>query len=163
MDVRIYDAQTSLILDTVTVTAEQVKKKKGGGVNLGIVSVGGDESEGDTTGAIIRSLIKDALRAIDKQADVLGWKSTVKAIVKGRAVILGGSRDGLEEGMEFELFELGEAVVDDDGTVLDEGEETKVGLIKVAQVKDKVCYCEKVSGQDPAKNNVVKLVTKKDN
>lgn len=162
MDVRIYDAQTSLILDTATVTAEQEKGKKDGGVNLGIVSVGSEKSGGDTTGAILRSLIKDALEAIDKQADVLGWKSTVKAVVNGRAVILGGTRDGLEEGMEFELYELGEPIIDDDGTVLDEGQETKVGLIKVAQVKEKVAYCDKVSGQDPAKGNVVKLVTKKD-
>ena len=50
MDFRIYDTQTSLILDTVAVTAEQIKKKKGAGLNIGGLGLRGDASVGDTTG-----------------------------------------------------------------------------------------------------------------
>ena len=160
MDFRIYDMQTSLILDTATVTAEQVKKKKGGGLRIGKLSLGGEKSKGDTTGAIVRQLIKKALVAIDKQADKLGWKSKVLIAKNGKIVILGGSRDGLEKGMRFKLFQLGEKIIDEDtGQVLDEGEETEVGEIKLTQVKDKVCYATSVSGQPAQKGNVVKLIT----
>jgi len=162
MDFRIYDMQTGIILDTATATAEQVKKAKKGGLNLGIVSVGSEKSEGDTTGAIVRDLIQQALAALDKQADVLGWKSNViKVKDDGKIIILGGKRDGLEKGMKFKVYSLSDAVVDEDtGEVLDEGEETEIGEIELSQVKDKVAYAMKSSGEDPTKGNVVKLIDK---
>ena len=160
MDFRIYDTQTSLILDTATVTAEQVKKKKGGGLRIRGLGLGGSKSEGDTTGAIVRDLIKQALAAIDKQARKLSWKSKVLTVKSDKVVILGGSRDGLKSGMRFKLYELGEQIVDEDtGQVLDEGEETEVGEIKLTQVKEKVSYAAVVSGKPAQKGHVVKLIT----
>lgn len=160
MDFRIYDTQTSLILDTATVTAEQVKKKKSAGLRIGGLGLGGDKSAGDTTGAIIRDLIKQALVAVDKQAEKLGWKSKVLTVKNDKVVILGGSRDGLEDGMRFRLFQLGEQIIDEDtGQVLDEGEETEVGEIKLTQVKEKVSYATSVTGEPAQKGNVVKLIT----
>ncbi len=161
MDFRIYDTQTSLILDTATVTAEQIKKKKGGGLRIGKLGLKGEESKGDTTGAIVRDLIKQALVAVDTQAGKLPWKSNVIAVKKdGKVVMLGGSRDGLESGMRFKVFQLGEQIVDEDtGEVLDEGEETEVGEIVLTQVKEKVCYATTATGQPPQKGNVVRLVT----
>jgi curli biogenesis system outer membrane secretion channel CsgG len=158
MDFRIYDMQTSLIMDTISVTAEQVKKKKGGGVRIGKFGAGGDKSEGDTTGAIVRDLIKQALAGLDKQAEVMGWKSHVLKFKNDKAIILGGKRDGLETGMRFTMFELGEKVIDEDtGEVLDEGEETEVGVIELTQIKDKVAYATLMSGKTPANGFVVKL------
>ncbi len=161
MDFRIYDTQTSLILDTATVTAEQVKKKKGGGLRIGRLGFKGDKSKGDTTGAIVRDLIKQALVSIDKQAGKLPWKTTVLIVKKdGKVVIRGGSRDGLEDGMRFKLFQLGEQLIDEDtGEVLDEGEETEVGEIKLVKVKEKVSYATKVAGDTAQKGNVVRLIT----
>jgi curli biogenesis system outer membrane secretion channel CsgG len=160
MDFRIYDTQTSLILDTATVTAEQVKKKKSGGLRIGKLGLGGDKSKGDTTGAIVRDLIKQALAAVDKQAEKLPWKSNVISVKNEKVVILGGSRDGLENGMRFKLFQLGEQIIDEDtGQVLDEGEETEVGEIKLVQVKEKVSYATSVTGQPAQKGNLVRLLT----
>ncbi|MFQ5591707.1 MAG: CsgG/HfaB family protein [Phycisphaerae bacterium] len=160
MDFRIYDTQTGLILDTATVTAEQVKKSKGGGLRIGGLGLGGNKSGGDTTGAIVRDLIKQALAAIDQQAAKLPWKSSVLAVNDGKTVILGGSRDGLEDGMRFKVFSLGTPVVDEEtGVVLDEGEETEVGEIKLVQVKEKVSYAATVTGEPPRKGYVVRLIT----
>jgi len=160
MDFRVYDTQTSLILDTATVSAEQVKKGKSGGLSIGGIGLGGGKSKGDTTGAIVRDLINDALAAIDKQAKKLGWKSKVLLAKGEKIVILGGSRDGLEKGMRFKLIQLGEQIIDEDtGQVLDEGEETEVGEIKLTQVKEKVAYAASVTGEPAAKGNIVKLIT----
>lgn len=161
MDFRIYDMQTSLILSTATVTAEQVKKKKGGGLRIGKFGAKTEESGGDTTGAVIRDLIKQALAAVDEQAGKLAWKSNVLTVKNGTTVvILGGSRDGLESGMRFKLFRLGEQIVDEDtGQVLDEGEETEVGEIKLTQVKDKVSYATMTTGEPARKGYVVRLIT----
>ena len=162
MDFRIYDMTTGVILGTTTATAEQVKKGKSGGVGIGGLRLGGSKSKGDTTGAIVRELIKQGIAGLDKHADVLGWKSNVLSMKKGKAVILGGSRDGLEKGMKFKIFKLGEQIVDEDtGEVLDEGEETEVGEIELVQVKEKVSFAVKTTGQEPEKGFVVRLVTDK--
>lgn len=158
MDARIYDTQTGLILKTATATAEQEKKDKSGGVGLGGLSLGGGKNEGDTTGAVTRELIKQALAAIDEQANVLGWKSTIISVKDDKFVILGGERDGLEKGMKFTVYSLGEQVKDEEtGEVLDQGEEKEIGEITLDSVKEKVAYAVKAGGQDPAKGNVVKL------
>jgi len=157
MDVRIYDTQTGLILDTATVSAEQVKKAKSGGVGVGRLRLGGSKSEGDTTGEIVRDLLKDALAAIDKQAEILGWKSMVLSVNGDKTVILGGTRDGLEQGMKFAVFQLGEPIIDDEtGQVLDEGEETQIGQIELTTIKEKVAYGRTTSGQQPQKGNIVR-------
>ena len=162
MDFRIYDMSTGVILGTTAATAEQVKKGKSGGVGIGGLRLGGSKTKGDTTGAIVRDLIKQGIAGLDKHADVLGWKSNVLSIKKGKAVILGGSRDGLEKGMKFKIFKLGEQIVDEDtGEVLDEGEETEVGEIELVQVKEKVSFAVKTTGQEPEKGFVVRLVTDK--
>ncbi len=161
MDFRIYDMTTGIILGTVAASAEQVKKGKSGGIGIGGLRLGGSKSEGDTTGAIIRDLIQQALAGLDKHSKVMGWKSNVLTVKKGKAVILGGLRDGLEKGMKFKLFKLGEPIIDDDtGEVLDEGEETEVGEIELVQVKEKVSFATKTSGQEPEKGFVVRLIEK---
>ncbi|MCH8963873.1 MAG: hypothetical protein IIB58_02845 [Planctomycetes bacterium] len=161
MDFRIYDMTTGIILGTTTATAEQVKKGKSGGIGIGGLRLGGSKSEGDTTGAIIRDLIKQALVALDKHSKAMGWKSKVLTVKNGKAVILGGLRDGLEKGMKFKLFKLGEPIIDDDtGEVLDEGEETEVGEIELVQVKEKISFAIKTSGQEPEKGFVVRLIEK---
>ncbi len=162
MDFRIYDMTTGIILGTTTTTAEQVKKGKSGGIGIGGLRLGGSKSKGDTTGAIVRDLIKQALVALDKHSEALGWKSKVLSIKGEKAVILGGKRDGLEKGMKFTLFELGEQIVDEEtGEVLDEGEETEIGEIELVQVKEKISFAVTTIGQSPQTGNVVKLVSAK--
>ena len=162
MNMRIYDVQTGDILDTVTVTGKQESQSRNRGGSFGNWDVGKEQSSGTTTGTMTHALIKLAVSAIDKNAHALRWASNVKTIAGGKAVIMGGARDGVEKGMIFELYELGAQIIDDDtGEILDAGEETKVGKLKVTQVKDKVSYLAKVSGKSPKKGNVVKLIEPK--
>ena len=162
MDFRIYDMTSGIILGTTTATAEQVKKGKSGGIGVGGLRLGGSKSEGDTTGAIIRDLIKQGVAGLDKHAEVMGWKSKVHLVKDAKVIIIGGKRDGLEKGMKFKIFKLGEQIVDEDtGEVLDEGEETEVGEIELVQVKEKISYAVKTTGQEPEKGFVVRLTTSK--
>lgn len=160
MDVRVYDTTTGLILDTANISTEQVKKSKGGGFGIGGLRLGKSKSKGDTTGDITRELIRKCIAAVDKVAEVHAWKSKVLTVRGDKIIILGGSRDGLEPNMKFTLFELGEALIDEDtGEVLDEGEETEIGTIQLTKVKDKISYATMASGTGTAaKGNVVRLV-----
>lgn len=158
MDVRVYDMQTSLLLDSKTVSAEQVKKKQGGAVSFKGMSLGKNKSGGDTTGEIVRMLIQDAIVALEEMTKAVEWTSFVHSVKGERIIIIGGTRDGLEKGMTFKVYELGEQIVDEDtGEVLDEGEETEVGEIRVTDVKAKVAYAEKSGGKDPVKGNLIRL------
>jgi curli biogenesis system outer membrane secretion channel CsgG len=160
MDVRIYDAQTSIIQNTVAVTAEQVVKGKGGGIRIGGLGLGGNKEDRDTSGAITRDLIQQAIRAIDQESKKVSWSTKVITLRGDKAVIRGGLRDGLEVGMKLKVYALGEPIIDEDtGEVLDEGEETEVGEITLSQVKEKVAFGTKSSGKPAEKGNVVRLIT----
>ena len=162
MNMRIYDVQTGDILDTVTVTGEQETKSRSRGGSFGNWDIEKGKTEGDTTGAVTEDLIKRAIEALDHKAYDVRWSSTIKTISGGKAVMMGGKRDGVEQGMTFDLYQLGEAIVDEDtGEILDGGEEVLVGKLKAVQVKDKITFLGKVSGATPKKGNVVKLIEKK--
>ena len=60
--------------------------------------------------------------------------------------------------MQFDIIDKTEPLIDDEtGEILDEGDETTVGRIAVIEVKEKVSYCQKLSGRDPAKGDMVRL------
>ena len=162
MNLRIYDIQTGDVLDTVTVTGEQRTKSRSRGGSFGNWDIAKGKSEGDTTGEVTRDLVARAVEALDHKAYGLRWSSTIKTISGGKAVMMGGTRDGVENGMMFELYRLGEAIIDEDtGEVLDGGEEELVGTLKATQVKDKIAFLGNMSGGSPKKGDVVKLIEKK--
>ena len=101
------------------------------------------------------------IKGVVTDAEVMGWKSKVHMVKDAKVIIIGGKRDGLEKGMKFKVFALGESIVDDEtGEVLDEGEETEIGEIELTQIKDKIAYAVKTTGQDPEKGNVVRMIEK---
>jgi curli biogenesis system outer membrane secretion channel CsgG len=159
MDVRTYDTTTGLILNTTAVSAEQVKKSASTGISVGPFSKRQSQSGGDTTGEITRELIRKALDVIDQQAAKIEWKSRVVNVQGGKAIILGGTRDGLEPGMKFKLLALGEPIKDaKTGEIISEGEETEVGVIQITSVKKKVAFAKKIEGKEPEPGNLVKLM-----
>jgi curli biogenesis system outer membrane secretion channel CsgG len=73
---------------------------------------------------------------------------TTVALVKGNQVIVRtGSADGVQPGVEFEVFLEGEPIRDADGTILDRVTQ-KVAVIRASDVKDKVTYCDIVQTFD---------------
>jgi curli biogenesis system outer membrane secretion channel CsgG len=162
MDVRIYDNETGKILATETVTAEQEKGSKSGGLSVGGLSLGGDKSGGDTTGAITRDLIKEAIAKIDIQAKKTAWRGKVISISGEKIIVVGGERDGLEAGMKFKIAKLGEPLKDPDtGEILDAGEETVIGTIELTSVKEKIGYAKLLDGKVPSKGDVTILIVDK--
>lgn len=159
MDVRTYDTTTGLILNTTAVSAEQLKKSQSSGISVGPFSKRQRQSGGDTTGEITRELIQRALEVIDQQTAKLAWKSRIVNVQGGKAIILGGSRDGLEPGMKFTVIALGEPIKDaKTGEIIDEGEETEVGKIQITKVKQKVAFAKKIEGKEPKPGNLVQLI-----
>ncbi|MCP4668092.1 MAG: hypothetical protein GY849_17215 [Deltaproteobacteria bacterium] len=159
MDVRTYDTTTGLILNTTTVSAEQIKKSQSSGISIGPFSKRQKESGGDTTGEITRELIQRALEVIDQQTAKVAWKSSIVNVQGGKAIILGGSRDGLEPGMKFAVIALGKPIKDaKTGEILDEGEETEVGKVEITKVKQKISFAKKIEGKEPKPGNLVQLI-----
>lgn len=162
MNLRIYDVQTGDVLDTVTVTGQQQSQSRSRGARFGNWDIEKGKSGGDTTGEVTKDLIERAVKALDHKAYSVRWASTIKTISGGKAVMLGGKRDGVEKGMMFDLYQLGEAIIDEDtGEILDGGEEMLVGKVKAVQVKDKITFLGRVSGDSPRKGDVVKLIEPK--
>jgi len=161
--VSLFNTRTQMELTAATVKVKKTYEDTSRNVDIAGLKFKKDRTYSDkSTLQITGDLVAEAVKVIDQKVRDYGWRSSVKGVVNGKPIIMGGTRDGLAVGMEFDVIEQSEPLIDDDtGEILDEGDETKVGRLRVAQVKEKVSYCQSVSGRDAAKGDIVRLDTKK--
>jgi len=157
--VSLFNTRTQMELTAATVKVTKTYEDTTRNVDLAGLKFKKDRTYSDkSTLQIGRDLVAEAVKVIDRKVRDYGWRSSVKGVVNGKPIIMGGKRDGLGVGMEFDLIEESGPLIDDDtGEILDEGDETKVGRLRVVEVKEKVSYCQKVSGRDAVKGDIVRL------
>jgi hypothetical protein len=87
---------------------------------------------------------------------VSNWRSemSVEAYLPKHGVP--GSEGGVSDGMEFDVYRQGEALVDPDTGMTLGAETEKIGRIKVTGVKDKFSIAAVVSGADMQRGDLVK-------
>jgi len=159
LKVSLFNTRTQMELTATEVKVTKTYEDTVRNVDIAGIKFKKDRSHSDkSTQQLTRDLVAAAAVTIDKKVHDYGWRSSVKGVVNGKPVILGGVRDGLAVGMEFDVIEESGPLIDDDtGEILDEGDETKVGRVRVVEVKEKVSYCQTVSGREAAKGDIVRL------
>lgn len=143
------DSRTGQVKASTKVVGKAGKK----GLNVGYhipVPVGGgvsghlDGFKKDNVGKACEDAIGQAVEFLIKQLDGIPWQGSVSLVKEdGKIAINRGTREGVEAGQVFEVGKVEEVVDEDTGEVLDESM-TKVGTIKVTEVKEKLSYCEVV-------------------
>ncbi len=103
----------------------------------------------DNVGKATGDAVAQAVDFLVKQLETLPWEGTVVLVKDGKAMINRGTREGVAEGMTFDVGKVEEVRDPDTGEMLDKSM-TKVGQVKISQVKEKVAYGEPV-GVDAAK------------
>ena len=89
--------------------------------------------------------VAQAVQFLSEQLENIPWEGTVVLVKPDKMVINRGSREGVTEGMTFEVGSIEELVDPDTGEVLDV-ELTRVAILKVTKVKEKISYCKAVDG-----------------
>jgi curli biogenesis system outer membrane secretion channel CsgG len=152
-------AQVTIIAKLVDTTSGEIVAKqrivgKSGSTALGIG--GSHKGYGGTLGGFVKTPIGEACQDCINQAAVFFAKQmetypaegAVVAVANGRIIINRGSEYAFRTGMTLNVATEGETLTDPEtGAVLDKSPGQQLGVIRVTDVKEKVSYCEVVSGE----------------
>jgi len=152
--VYVVDATTATVTASTDFTAE-VKIK---GVKLGLSRHGfhGDVGGFKKTpaGQVMAAACEDVADFLMAQADTVPWSGTVIKGGSDRIIINRGSREGVSEGQVFRIGKSEEIRDPDTGELLDH-DFMETGTVRITKVKEKLAYCELVSGNPPQKGDSI--------
>jgi curli biogenesis system outer membrane secretion channel CsgG len=156
INVRIYDTTTGEVLDSLRVAGSA----DAGGLKIGYSNAdfGGDLGGFRKTplGEATQEAIDEAVKQIASRLKGVPWQGKLIKADASRVYINAGSEGGVSDGMEFDVYRPGEALIDPD-TGLNLGADTeKIGRVKVSDVKEKFSIAEVVSGADMERGDLVK-------
>lgn len=118
IDVRMYDASTSVILYSEKATGTSKSSGVGGTIQIGNVPIGLGKSNNDPIEKATRNALENAVGIICGKMESVPWEGKVADVSEegGQCVVTinRGSNDGLNEGDTVKLYKAGKEYVDPD-------------------------------------------------
>jgi curli biogenesis system outer membrane secretion channel CsgG len=99
----------------------------------------------DNLGQACEDAVVQAVEFLSQQLESIAWEGSVMAASETRIIINRGTREGVSQGMKFQIGTLEELVDEDTGEVLDV-EISTVGTVSVTEVREKIAYCTPMAG-----------------
>ncbi len=145
IDVRMIDTTTGEILLAETADADRTQT----GLKLRTEDFTfGHDGKFDQTlvGKATREAIDALVESITETLEDVPWTGRIVKADPGKIYLNAGESTGVTAGMQFNVYRMGEALIDP-VTGLDLGaEEEKIGVIKASDIKEKYSICGVVSG-----------------
>lgn len=161
LSIRISDAQTSEIIDTQTATGKAEAKSSGLGLNLAGANFSNEQFQSSPAGQAVDLALDDAVAKIVARLSKEPWTALVAAQDKttNRVIINAGNQSGVQIGQVFDVYRAGNPVLDPDtGEKISEGDETKVGSLKVVRVERNASYADIIDGKTFQPRDIVKAL-----
>lgn len=108
-------------------------------------------------GKATREAIEEIVEAIVEELAGVRWSGRVIDVRDNLVYINAGSNAGVEQGMEFEVYEEQEALIDPETGLNLGAPERFIGLLRVTQVNERFSVAEMTAGEGFARNNVVRF------
>lgn len=99
----------------------------------------------DNVGKACENAVAQAVEFLQKKLDKVPWQASVVLATPEKIGINRGTREGVTEGMKFQVGTSEDVVDPDTGDVLDSTIK-KIGVIEVTEVKEKLTYCKPIEG-----------------
>ena len=96
-------------------------------------------------GKACEDAVRQGVAFLTEQLESIAWEGSVMLIKGDQIVINRGTREGVTQGMLFDVGEIEELVDPDTGEVLD-SDMTTVAELEAVKVKEKITYCKAKSG-----------------
>jgi len=146
IDVRMIDTSTGQII--LADSADSEKSQRGLKVRTQDFSFGHDGKFDQTlAGKAAREAIDDLVAQITETMASVPWTGRlVKADDPAKIYLNAGSNTGIEQGMVFNVYRMGEELIDPATGISLGAEEELVGSIRVNDVKEKYSICAAASG-----------------
>ncbi|MCH7489205.1 MAG: hypothetical protein IID05_00795 [Gemmatimonadetes bacterium] len=108
-------------------------------------------------GKATREAIEEIVEAIVEELAGMRWSGRVIDVRDNLVYINAGSDAGVEQGMEFEVYEEQKALIDPETGLNLGAPERFIGSIRVTQVNERFSVAEVAAGGGFARNNVVRF------
>jgi len=115
------------------------------GAKLGGVTGDLDMYKKDNVGKACENAVAQAVDFLQKKLEKVPWQASVVLATAEKVGINRGTREGVTEGMKFQVGTSEDVVDPDTGETLDTTIK-KIGVIEVTEVKDKITYCKPLEG-----------------
>lgn len=158
LDMRLIDAETGEILASKrgdgTATARTVSAE----VTISDKDFSTAVAASTPLGKATREAIEEIVEAIVEELAGVRWSGRVIDVRDNLVYINAGSNAGVEQGMEFEVYEEQEALIDPETGLNLGAPERLIGVLRVTQVNERFSVAEVTTGDGFARNNVVRFV-----
>ena len=156
LDVRIVDAETGEVIDSVKADGRAKQSGALGGFKLGEAVIALGKEDKTPIGQATRAALTDAIDFICNRMEQLPWQSRVMEVDGTDVFITGGSNMNLKTGTVFDVFHRGKALVDPDTGQTLGHRERRLGALRVVEVLDKYSIGVIVEGPAPERGDVVR-------
>jgi len=159
MDVRIIDATTGEVLDSVKASGDAKSTGAIGGLAVKGVVVAGGKEDNTPIGQATRTALATAVQFICDRMESLPWRGRVVTVEGQDVIINAGAKANVRVGDRFDVYSLGKKLIDPDtGKVLGQ-RESRGGTIEVTEVQEKIAICRVVTPPMPVDGDVIKPLT----
>lgn len=156
IDVRMIDTTTGEI--TLAETAASEKSQRGLKLSTDDFSFGHKGKFDETlVGKATREAIDDLVGKISETLDAVPWTGRVVKASGPKVYLNAGEDVGIAAGMEFNVYRMGEELIDPVTGLSLGAEEEIVGRIRASEIKEKYAICEVVNGAGFEAGDMVRL------
>lgn len=157
-DIRMYDATTGIILEAIT---KKAKARSVGVVLAGVLRsgniLGGGFSIKTPLGKATRGCIDGIVNAIVDRIETVPWQAKIIKVSNGKVYINVGANAGIRKGEVFEVYRVGEELIDPDTGLSLGAEETYAGKIKIREAEKKYAIATILEGEGFQRGDVVRI------
>jgi len=157
IDIRIVDAISGEV-----VKSKHVEKPVSGGKKLdfgyGDFQFGTPQFKETPLGQATQESIAEAVSYILAELGRQPWRSKVLLFKENTVFIRGGEQDGIKPGMRFQVYKMGEPITDPETGEILGGEKTKVCVIEITAVKEKISEAKILDGNPPTRGDAVEYL-----
>lgn len=156
LDVRVLDAVTGEVLQSERGEGRASARSVSGEVEIGDQQFSSAASAGTPLGQASRQAVRQIVAAVVEALSDVPWSGRVIDVRGDLIYINAGSDDGIEPGMEFDVFEQQEPLVDPaTGRTLG-APERRVGSLRVTRVDREYAVAEAITGTSFERNHLIR-------
>lgn len=158
-NLRLIDTSTGQIIATskATGTADATNTNASAVHTNSGANVGANSFRNTPLGEAAESAINAAVKQIDLGMGKLPWSAPVVAFDDGKVYVGAGATQNLKAGMTLHVYRRGKVLTDPDTGIVLDTLVTTVGTIQIDSVRDKVSIATILSGDPPARGDLVRL------
>lgn len=157
-DLRMYDATTGVILEA---TSKKAKARSVGVVLAGVLRSGNILGAGFSTktplGKATRRCIEEIVNAIVDRMETVPWQAKIVKVSDGKVHISVGANAGIRKGEVFDVYRVGEELIDPDTGLSLGAEETYAGKIEIRKAEKKYAIATILEGEGFRRGDVVRI------